>query len=162
MCMDLVTHHKKRYKCTHYTPVLREIFCLPCWLTLSCKLMIGTFNVGSPSCIFGGTSDYIFLVRLVLPQSMTSLDVHFSMLFNQGFGMPCGTFWVVTCYRNLSDRIAKFSFFSLRAVLRLNLQCVASLSPQRNTSFIPLYFPIYYDNKPASFTPEKCGWILEY
>ena len=101
VCMDLVTHHKKRYKCTHYTPVLREIFCLPCWLTLSCKLMIGTFNVGSPSCIFGGTSDYIFLVRLVLPQSMTSLDVHFSMLFNQGFGMPCGTFWVVTCYRNL-------------------------------------------------------------
>ena len=26
VCMDLVTRHKKRYTCAHYTPVLRENF----------------------------------------------------------------------------------------------------------------------------------------
>jgi len=26
LCVDLVTHHQKRYTCAHYTPVLREKF----------------------------------------------------------------------------------------------------------------------------------------
>jgi len=61
---------------------------------------------------------------------------------------------------SLSDRIAKFSLFSLRAVLQLDLQCVVSFSPQRTTSIFTFYSPIYYDNKPVSFPPQKCGWSL--
>jgi len=56
---------------------------------------------------------------------------------------------------SLSDRIAKFSLFSLRAVLQLDLQSVVSLSPQRTTSVFILYSLIYDNTKPVSFTPQK-------
>jgi len=38
VCVDLVTHHKKRCTCAHYTPVLRENFLLT---LLSINLLSG-------------------------------------------------------------------------------------------------------------------------
>jgi len=60
------------------------------------------------------------------------------MLFNVGGFDTSG--YISGCHllqESLSDRIAKYSLFSQRAVLQLDLQCVASLTPQ-----LYIYIPI--------------------
>ena len=95
VCLDLVTHHKERYTCTHYTPVLGENFLLtplfnnplsgvddwniPCGQSLSCVYF------------FGHSWPYL-LVRLALAHPMMSLADQVSMLFNLGVWMSQGTF----------------------------------------------------------------------
>ena len=64
---------------------------------------------------FGDLRPYL-VVRLVQPRRMMSLATQALMLFNLGVWMPRGTFLVVTLQESLSDHIAKFSLFSLRAV----------------------------------------------
>ena len=103
VCMDLVPHHKKRYKCAHCTPVLRENFLLTPLLNLSWGLLTEVLHVDSrwPACILFRDSWPYLLVRLVLPHPVTSLAAQVSMLFNLGARMPRGAFWVVICHRNL-------------------------------------------------------------
>ena len=104
VCMDLVTHHKKRYTCAHYTPVFRENFLLTP-LFINPLSGVDDWNVPcgqSLSCVyFLGDSWPYLLVRLVLPHPVTSLAAQVSMLFNLGARMPRGAFWVVICHRNL-------------------------------------------------------------
>ena len=158
--LSFTTRNDTHAPITH--PFLTRIFCLPRWLlTLSrgwLKCSMRTVTV--LRVYFLGDSWPYLLVRLVLPHPVTSLAAQVWMLFNLGAWMPRGAFRVVTCHRNLSDRIAKFSLFSLRAVLQLDLQRVVSLSPQRIASVFTLYSPIYYNNKPVTFTPQSVVGVL--
>jgi hypothetical protein len=84
LCMDLVTHHKKRYTCAHYTPILRENFLLtPLFKTL---LWVADWNVpcgqSLPCLYFCGDSWPYLSVCLVLTHPMTSLAAQILMLFN--------------------------------------------------------------------------------
>jgi hypothetical protein len=104
VCMDLVTHHKKRYTCAHYTPVFRENFLLTP-LFINPLLGVDDWNVPcgqSLSCVyFLGDSWPYLLVRLVLTHPMTSLaPPSFDAIWSRVW-MPRGTFRVVTCHRNL-------------------------------------------------------------
>ena len=74
---------------------------------------------------------------------MTSLAAQVSMLYNLGAWMPRGDISGRHLpQETLSDRIDKFSLFSLRAALQFDLQCVVLSSPQRTTSVFTLYSPI--------------------
>jgi len=93
---------------------------------------------------------------------MTSLPAQVSMLFNQGVWTPRGTFWIVACYRNLSDHIAKFLCPPYERYYNLIHSALHHYHPNAlHQLFYCILRSINY-NKPTSFTLQKCGWSLEY
>ena len=64
---------------------------------------------------------------------------------------------------SLSDHIAKFSLFSLRAVLTnyLTVRCIIYHHSALHQLFYCILLSTRY-NKPALSTSKSCGWSLEY
>jgi len=77
--------------------------------------------------------------------------------------MPRGTFLVVTYYRNRCLITAKFSLFSLRAILTnyLTVRYIIYHHSATHKLFYYILLSTSYIN-PALSTSKSCGWSLEY
>ena len=151
LCVDLVTHHQKRYKCAHYTPFLRENFFLPLCLTLFSRVVDWNFPCGqllSFLYFFGNLWPYL-VVLLVQPLPITSLATQSSTLFNVGVWTSRGhILGRHLLQETLSGLIAKLSLFSLRAV-----------PGDRGSSVVKV---LRYKSEGRWFDPSWCQWIFHW
>jgi len=94
---------------------------------------------------------------------MTSMASHSTTVFKLRVGISRGSFWVVTCYRNLCPIKNQFFFVLPKSgtYSLITVHCIIYHPNALHQLFHCILRSTNY-NKPALFTPQKSGWILEY